>query len=205
MFYYSFQGRGITVCSKYFQQRFCVNKKSLVSFEWDLNVLLTAGVQPALFLRHLFTSAGWKRFDREVKRTSDTPDDVSVCLSAHQQTDGRVSGSDSNVDFNSGCAEQSCSIVQLDYSGLSLSVCVCVCVWPTCAVKRWGRRCCTAVPSLPVRAALRGSEPSAPGGEDKYASRSGSTWWTLPWSGRSGSPGDTQKHKHGIYIWLRDR
>ncbi len=69
--------------------------KSLVSSEWDLNDVLTAGV-----LRHLFTSAGRKRFDWEVKerRTLLWHLCLSDCLSAHKQTDRR--GSDSG--FRSG-------------------------------------------------------------------------------------------------------
>lgn len=70
--------------------------ESLVSSEWDLNGLLTAGV-----LRHLFTSAGRKRFDWEVKERRTALWRLSVCLtclSAHRQTDRR--GSDSG--FRSG-------------------------------------------------------------------------------------------------------
>lgn len=45
----------------------------------------------------------------------------------------------------------------------------------TCAAMRWGRRCCTAAPSPPVHVGQRGSAPSAPAGEGRYASRSGSS------------------------------
>lgn len=89
LFHYSVQRKRITVCSEYFQQRFCYRNrqtftKSLVSFKWDLNGLLTAGVQPTFPQ----ASAGWKTFDWEVKEYLSPRWRLCLThLSAPQQSD----------------------------------------------------------------------------------------------------------------------